>query len=108
MRNSQLNPCSTIIMAGHETTSNSLSWALLELAKHPEIQSKLRDEIRAMEPLILSRGGSFTATDFDNMPYLTAVVKVGNCAALRTVNSHSVNSGEPSVSSSFIQCFQSI
>ncbi|SJL09876.1 uncharacterized protein ARMOST_13257 [Armillaria ostoyae] len=65
----------TIIMAGHETTSNSLSWALLELAKHPEIQSKLRDEIRAMEPLVLSRGGSFTATDFDNMPYLTAVVK---------------------------------
>ncbi|PBK75905.1 cytochrome P450 [Armillaria solidipes] len=65
----------TIIMAGHETTSNSLSWALLELAKHPEIQSKLRNEIRAMEPLILSRGGLFTATDFDNMPYLTAVVK---------------------------------
>ncbi|KAG7451404.1 cytochrome P450 [Guyanagaster necrorhizus] len=65
----------TIIMAGHETTSNSLSWALLELAKHPEIQSKLRDEIRAKERLVLSRGGSLTATDFDNMPYLTAVVK---------------------------------
>lgn len=65
----------TIIMAGHETTSNSLSWALLELAKHPEIQAKLRDEIRAMEPLVFTRGTSFTATDLDNMPYLTAVVK---------------------------------
>ncbi|KAG1836808.1 cytochrome P450 [Suillus subalutaceus] len=35
----------TIIFAGHETTSNTVSWALLELARHPEIQSRLREEI---------------------------------------------------------------
>ncbi|KAJ8583434.1 cytochrome P450 [Rhizopogon salebrosus TDB-379] len=66
----------TILFAGHETTSNTVTWALLELAKHPEIQSRLRAEIRETEAVIHARGDvDFTIADFDAMPYTTAVMK---------------------------------
>ncbi|KAK0504284.1 cytochrome P450 [Armillaria luteobubalina] len=63
----------TIIVAGHETTTNALAWALLELARHPDIQTKLRAEIRAY--LRNRTVSELTAEDFDSMPYLAAVVK---------------------------------
>ncbi|KAF5321513.1 hypothetical protein D9619_001359 [Psilocybe cf. subviscida] len=66
----------TILLAGHETSATSLCWVLLELAKNPDVQTKLRDEIRATEHAIAARGGSdFSATDMDNMSYLNAVIK---------------------------------
>ena len=34
-------------IVGHETTSTSLSYALWELARHPEKQKRLRDEVLA-------------------------------------------------------------
>lgn len=68
---------STILLAGHETTSNSLSWILLELARHPKMQSRLRDEIRETEAAVRARGDTqFTMADFDAMPYTVAVIKV--------------------------------
>ncbi|KXN90138.1 Cytochrome P450 4A4 [Leucoagaricus sp. SymC.cos] len=66
----------TILLAGHETSATSLCWVLLELARHPDIQTKLRREIRDTEATIHARGGSdFTASDLDGMPYLNAVLK---------------------------------
>ncbi|TFK25554.1 cytochrome P450 [Coprinopsis marcescibilis] len=66
----------TILLAGHETSATTLCWVLLELARHPEVQEKLRREIREVERAIRARGGSdFTATDLDNMTYLHAVIK---------------------------------
>ncbi|KAG7090931.1 hypothetical protein E1B28_010004 [Marasmius oreades] len=63
----------TLLLAGHETSATTLTWVLYELARHPEVQRKLREEIRAREA---SRSGpDFTANDFDNMPYMAAVVK---------------------------------
>ncbi|KAI9243654.1 cytochrome P450 [Sporodiniella umbellata] len=38
--------CLTFLAAGHETTSVSLSWCLWLLAKHPEIQDRLRAEVK--------------------------------------------------------------
>ncbi|KAJ7647880.1 cytochrome P450, partial [Roridomyces roridus] len=73
-----LSQMHTIIMAGHETTANSFSWAVFELARQPEIQSRLRREIHSMERVVRARGGSsfeFTTADIQAMPYLTAVVK---------------------------------
>jgi len=67
----------TLLLAGHETSATSMTWLFLELARHPEVQSKLRAEIRATEQNIHNRGGSgFTANDLDSMPYLAAVIKV--------------------------------
>ncbi|MDQ3688161.1 MAG: cytochrome P450 [Acidobacteriota bacterium] len=38
----------TIFLAGHETTANALSWTWYLLAQHPEIESKLHQEIDAV------------------------------------------------------------
>ncbi|KAI0669528.1 cytochrome P450 [Trametes maxima] len=66
----------TILLAGQETTSNTLSWALMELARQPLIQQRLRGEIHAMEHTIRERGDAdFTVADFEAMPYLQAVLK---------------------------------
>ncbi|GLB37928.1 putative cytochrome p450 [Lyophyllum shimeji] len=65
-----------VILAGHETTANTFSWMLLELARRPEVQKRLRDEIGQMERTVQSRGNSgYTVSDLDSMPYLNAVLK---------------------------------
>lgn len=67
-----------ILFAGHETTANSLTWTLWELAKHPEIQKRLRTEIREAEVAARARGsGELTLHDIESMPYLQAVLKEG-------------------------------
>jgi cytochrome P450 len=37
----------TLLVAGHETTATSLSWALERLARHPAVLERLRDEVEA-------------------------------------------------------------
>ncbi|KAG6907508.1 hypothetical protein DXG01_008652 [Tephrocybe rancida] len=65
-----------VILAGHETTANTLSWMLLELSRHPEMQAKLREEIRSVEDAFHARGDShYTSADLNSMPYLNAVMK---------------------------------
>ncbi|KAG6809824.1 hypothetical protein H0H92_014607 [Tricholoma furcatifolium] len=65
-----------IIIAGHETTASTLSWMLLEISRQPNIQKKLRSEIREMRKTLQSRGqATYTDTDLDSMPYLNAVLK---------------------------------
>lgn len=63
----------TILLAGHETTANSLSWALLELSQQPHVQARLRAEIRAVR--LERKEPELTATAIHSMPYLSAVVK---------------------------------
>ncbi|KAF8913538.1 cytochrome P450 [Mucidula mucida] len=63
----------SIILAGQETTMSSMCWAFLELARHPEVQRRLRNEIRATEDRACTR--DLTAADFESMPYLGAVIK---------------------------------
>ncbi|KAG6918884.1 hypothetical protein DXG01_010948 [Tephrocybe rancida] len=65
-----------VILAGHETTANTLSWMLLEMARHPDVQTKLRAEIRAMQRSLESRGElTYTNADIESMPYLNACMK---------------------------------
>jgi cytochrome P450 len=35
----------TLMLAGHETTANALSWNWMLLSQHPEIRAKLQDEL---------------------------------------------------------------
>ncbi|OJA18401.1 hypothetical protein AZE42_06398 [Rhizopogon vesiculosus] len=66
----------TIIFGGYDTTSTTISWGFLELARHPEIQSRFRAEIRETESTIHRRGDAeFTVADFDDMPYTAAVME---------------------------------
>jgi len=57
----------TFLVAGHETTAASLQWAVYALCVYPEIQTRLRDEVRDK----LS-SGTVNAEDIDGLPYLNA------------------------------------
>lgn len=58
----------TIFIAGHESSANVLSWALYELAVHPEIQQKLFAEINALD------WNNFEFEDIRQLPYCTQVL----------------------------------
>ena len=67
----------SLTVAGHETTSNTLTWMLYELARHPEYQARVRAEIRAARAAVVDRGESaFTMDDLDGMKVTLAVIKV--------------------------------
>jgi len=66
----------TMILAGHETTAGSVAWTLYALAKHPEIQTRLREEIKQVQNRVQARGDiEFTAADYEEMPYTVAIMK---------------------------------
>nr|XP_012632586.1 25-hydroxyvitamin D-1 alpha hydroxylase, mitochondrial isoform X2 [Microcebus murinus] len=62
-----------LLLAGVDTVSNTLSWALYELSRHPEVQTALHSEITAA----LGHGSSAhpPATALSQLPLLKAVVK---------------------------------
>ncbi|PBK72136.1 cytochrome P450 [Armillaria solidipes] len=62
-----------MLFAGHLTSGAILSWLLLELAKAPAVQQKLRAEIRANRAL--QNRSDLVPLDLDAMPYLNAVLK---------------------------------
>ncbi|KAJ3531713.1 hypothetical protein NMY22_g8040 [Coprinellus aureogranulatus] len=62
-----------LLLAGQETSANTLTWALNELVKAPQIQSELRQEIR--EAREKKGGKDFTAQDLQSLPLLNAVIK---------------------------------
>lgn len=63
----------TFLAAGHETTSRSLAWAIHTLARHPDIQSRLRAEIRAHLPPLFDTLTPVTASMLESLQFLHAV-----------------------------------
>ncbi|KAL2128934.1 hypothetical protein VTI74DRAFT_8458 [Chaetomium olivicolor] len=63
----------TFLAAGHETTAASMTWAVYLLAKHPEVQTRLRTEIRAHLPSPDNPDATVSSLDIDHLPYLNAV-----------------------------------
>lgn len=59
----------TLYLAGHETTANALSWTLLLLAEHPEIDARV---VREVETVLGSRAA--TADDMGALPVTRAVI----------------------------------
>jgi cytochrome P450 len=65
----------TFLAAGHETTSSAFQFAVYALSKHPDMQTRLRDEISKVMPLSLLKNSKepVPAAAIDNsLPYLTA------------------------------------
>ncbi|KAL8942671.1 MAG: hypothetical protein Q9216_001525 [Gyalolechia sp. 2 TL-2023] len=68
-----VNQLMTFLLAGHETTASAFSWAICMLCTHPDMQARLRDEIRAGVTDPRSRHSSISASEIDCLPYLNAV-----------------------------------
>ncbi|MEV6953380.1 cytochrome P450 [Streptomyces sp. NPDC051183] len=58
------------LLAGHETTATSLAFSLHLLARHPELQTRAREEVSRV---LGDRAPQ--ASDLDRLPYLTQVLK---------------------------------
>lgn len=70
-----VNQLMTFLAAGHETTASALTWAVYCLCKHPETQSRLRQEIRSELPALSDPNGQISSTEIDRLPYLNAVLQ---------------------------------
>jgi len=59
----------TLLLAGHETTALTISYALYALSENPASQQRLRAELEAVGTRALDAG------DLEQLPYLDAVVR---------------------------------
>ncbi|RCH97658.1 hypothetical protein CU097_008680 [Rhizopus azygosporus] len=63
--------CLTFLAAGHETTSNTLSWCLWLLAQHQDVQDRLREEVR----VLFQDENSFDYETINSISYLDYVCR---------------------------------
>lgn len=59
----------TLFIAGHETTANAVAWAFYLVARHPEVEAKLLQELAPLN------GQAPTMADLAQMPYSEQVIK---------------------------------
>jgi cytochrome P450 len=64
------NESLTIVLAGHETTANTLTWTFYLLSQYPEVAEKLRAEVDT----VLGKRRPNLA-DLKNLPYTEQVIK---------------------------------
>ncbi|MEM8809007.1 MAG: cytochrome P450 [Cyanobacteria bacterium P01_G01_bin.38] len=60
----------TLMLAGHETTANTLSWTWLLLGQHPAVWAQLDQELKTV-----LQGRPPTFEDMQRLPYTTRVIK---------------------------------
>lgn len=64
--------CVTIVLAGHETTANALTWTLYLLSQNPDVEAKLHAEVDAV-----LAGRSPQLDDLKQLKYTEQVIKEG-------------------------------
>ena len=72
-----MDECVTFLVAGHETTSNLLSWTMVLLSQHPEWQEKAREEVQQVLGSYV-RGDNMQELDFDKLNELKVVGMILN------------------------------
>lgn len=60
-----------IFLAGAETTSSTIEWAMTELLCNPETLIKAKTELRQ----VIGQNRKMNESDIDNLPYLQVIVK---------------------------------
>ncbi|XP_054824027.1 geraniol 8-hydroxylase-like [Prosopis cineraria] len=60
-----------LFLAGSDTTTSTLEWAMTELIRNPEAMSKAKAELE----LTVGKGNPVEENDMDRLPYLLAVLK---------------------------------
>lgn len=65
------NELVTLLIAGNETTALTISWAMFELARNPDIQERLRAEVK---DLVLPTGEENTFQFLKQVPYMSRVI----------------------------------
>lgn len=75
----------TFLGAGHDTTATGVAWTIHLLSIHPDVQTRLRDEIRSYMPFLFDRAAAWTfeddematsaLADPDRLPYLGNVCR---------------------------------
>ncbi|GMS92980.1 hypothetical protein PENTCL1PPCAC_15155, partial [Pristionchus entomophagus] len=65
-----MSSCSGFFLAGQETTTTTLRWAMLFFAKHPDIQEKLRQEVHT----VVGKDRLPIMADQPKMPFARACV----------------------------------
>ncbi|KAH9173542.1 cytochrome P450 [Lactarius sanguifluus] len=71
--NEMIDQIATFISAGNETSAKSLTWYFYAIAKHPEAQVRIREEIALVRAR--TAGDEFTIADLDSMAYTLATLK---------------------------------
>ena len=64
---------SIFMIAGHETTANTLAWTIIEISRNPEVRSKLKAEIDT----VVQGTDNITQKQLNQMTYLDYVIKEG-------------------------------
>ncbi|KAH7383505.1 cytochrome P450 [Cadophora sp. MPI-SDFR-AT-0126] len=67
------NQVMTFLAAGHETTASALTWTMFLLCTHPDVQRKLREEVRGKLLVDGVLKAEVDALEIDHLPYLNAV-----------------------------------
>jgi cytochrome P450 len=60
----------TLFLAGHDTTANALTWTWYLLARHPDAEAKLVDELRSV-----LAGNAPSVGDLPRLPYTEMVIR---------------------------------
>ena len=58
-----------ILFAGHDTTGHTMTWLTYELAKHPEYQKRLHDEVDQFYKML--NGRDMTYEDCEHLPFMS-------------------------------------